>query len=160
MDQSQFTAFVNGEQEKLRRFLLALCCGNRDEADDIAQETLLKAYLSSATYREEGKFAAWVYKIAYRTFLDGRKSRSAATNPLDTAAAVPDQSQQADSVFRYQELHAALAALPPKERTALLLFYMQGYSVREIAQIVACSEDAVRQQLSRGRDQLKQKIKR
>ncbi len=126
---------------------------------DSLYETLLKAYLSSATYREEGKFAAWVYKIAYRTFLDGRKSRSAATNPLESAATVPGH-EQADSAFRYQELHSALATLPPKERTALLLFYMQGYSVREIAQIVGCSEDAVRQQLSRGRDQLKHKIKR
>jgi RNA polymerase sigma-70 factor (ECF subfamily) len=54
----------------------------------------------------------------------------------------------------------ALQTLPYKERTSLLLFYMKGYSIKEIARIVDCSEDAVKKQLSRGRDHLKQKIKR
>ncbi len=159
MEKEQFIALVSGEQEKLRRFLLALCCGNRDEADDIAQDTLLKAYLSSAGYQEEGKFTAWIYRIAYRTFLDGKKSRRN-LNPLSAAETVPDGMHTADSAFRHQELHAALATLPPKERTAILLFYMQGYSVREISLIVDSSEDAVKKQLSRGREQLKLKIKR
>lgn len=54
----------------------------------------------------------------------------------------------------------ALDALPSKERYAILLFYMQGYSVREISQITDRSEDAVKKQLSRGRDQPENKIQR
>ena len=48
MNREEFIAHIRGEQEQLRRFLLALCLGNRDEADDIAQESLVKAYLSSS----------------------------------------------------------------------------------------------------------------
>ena len=44
MDRVQFTTLIKGEQESLRRYLLALCCGDKDEADDIAQEALVKAY--------------------------------------------------------------------------------------------------------------------
>ena len=46
MDRVQFTTLIRGEQESLRRYLLALCCGDSDEADDIAQETLVKAYVT------------------------------------------------------------------------------------------------------------------
>lgn len=71
-----------------------------------------------------------------------------------------DPAREADQAFRYQELYLALATLPPKERTALLLFYINGYNVREISHIMECSEDAVKKQLSRGRDHLKTKMTR
>lgn len=80
MTREQFIRYVEQEQEQLRRFLLALCCGNREEADDIAQDTLVKAYLSSERYRDEGKFTAWLYKIAHNTFLDRKRHTSTMRN--------------------------------------------------------------------------------
>lgn len=159
MNREQFTELVEREQAELRRFLLALCCGDRFLADDIAQETLVKAYLSCAGYQEQGKFTAWIYKIAHRTFLDTKRSTKQ-YSPLDKAGSIHDQTDNADHAFRYQELYMAMETLPPKERTSLLLFYMKGYAIKEIARIVDCSEDAVKKQLSRGRDHLKQNIKR
>lgn len=166
MTREEFIALVKGEQEGLRRFLLALCLGNRDEADDIAQDTLVKAYLSCAGYQDfclrdesKGKFTAWLYTIAHRTFLDHKKT-SRTTEPLEALERATDHSFDADSGFRYQELYAALATLPPKERTSILLFYLKGYSIREISKIIECSEDAVKKQLSRGREQLRNMIKR
>ena len=50
MTREQFIQIIQREQESLRRFLLALCYGNQDEADDIAQDTLVKAYLSPVSY--------------------------------------------------------------------------------------------------------------
>ncbi len=159
MSREEFIELVNGEQKQLRRFLLALCCGDRDEADDIAQEALVKAYLSSSAYRDEGKFAAWLYKIAHNTFLDRQRTRRY-TEDIDEARNLTDGSFAADRSFEYQELYAAIAQLPPKERTSILLFYMKGYSVKEIGGIIDCGEDAVKKQLSRGREQLKKKIRR
>lgn len=159
MSRDEFTTHVKAEQEELRRFLLALCCGNRDEADDIAQESLVKAYLSSGNYTDEGKFAAWLYRIAYRTFLDHNRKNSR-THPLEQAMNVCDTGREADGAFQYQELYVALKSLPEQERTALLLFYIKGYSVKEISHIVDSSEDAVKKQLSRGRDHLKSRMTR
>ena len=159
MSREEFIAWVNGEQKQLRRFLLALCCGDRDEADDIAQEALIKAYLSSSAYRDEGKFASWLYKIAHNTFLDRQRTRRH-TEDIDEARNLTDGSFSADRSFEYQELYAAIAELPPKERSSILLFYMKGYSVKEISKIIDCGEDAVKKQLSRGREQLKKKIRR
>lgn len=158
MTKELFTQLVSVEQKSLRRFLLALCVGNREEADDIAQESLIKAYLSSSGYNDKGKFTAWLYKIAYNTFIDHMRSARTMSS-LDDAHTVMDRSS-ADSTFEYQELYQALDGLPPKERTAVLLFYIKGYSINEIAEIVQCSTDAVKKQLSRGREHLKKTLER
>ena len=147
MTRERFIEMVQAEQEALRRFLLALCCGNREEADDIAQDALVKA-----------KSTAWLYRIAYTTFLDASRSRRN-LQPLDTLAAHADTNFCADRDFRYQPLYMALEQLPPKERSAILLYYIKGYSIREIADIVEATEDAVKKQLSRGRDKLKTLLK-
>ena len=157
MTREQFTELVVAEQEALRRFLLTLCCGNRDDADDLAQEALVKAYLASGSLRDGSKVKAWLYKIAYNTFITSCRQLKADT-PIDEAANVADYSLAPDRKYKYQELYAALARMQPKERTALVLFYMNDYSVKEISTIVDCSEAAVRQQLSRGRDHLRERL--
>lgn len=157
MTREQFIELVKAEQEALRRFLLTLCCGNADEADDLAQESLVKAYLSSADYKDKGKFHSWLYKIAYNTFISSRRQASQTTS-LDELTDRPDTSLSPDRNYRYQHLYAALRELQPKERTALVLFYMDDRSTKEIAQIIDTTEATVRQQLSRGRQHLKQKL--
>lgn len=156
MDKSRFIHLVEGGQEGLRRFLLALCCGNSPEADDIAQETYLKAWMAIDNVpQEERQFAAWTRRTAWRTFLDHQR-RGRRQEDLSAADTL---TTEAEAPFRHQELHAALASLPEAERTAVLLYHMEGYSAREIAQITDSSEEAVRKRLSRARQHLKNLIK-
>ena len=145
------------EQEALRGFLLALCCSNKGDADDLAQEALVKAYLSSAGYQNQERFRSWLYKIAYNTFLNHRASLRS-TESIDEARTLISNAT-ADSGFEHQDLYLALRTLPPKERSAITLFYLNGYSIKEIAAITDTSEDAVKKQLSRGRDKLKERLK-
>ena len=153
MDRSEFIAYVESNQKALRRFLTALCCGDSALADDIAQETYMKAYMSADGFRGDARFSSWVYRIAYNTFVSYRRSHLLATDVSEAAAVASDDS--ADSGFRYQPLYAALDRLNERERTAVLLFYIEGYTIKEISAIVDASEDAVKQHLSRARKHLK-----
>ena len=156
MTREVFIAHVEREQEALRGFLLALCCGNKGDADDLAQDALVKAYLSLAGYQDKGKFRSWLFKIAHNTFLS-HKASCRTMESIDEARTLIGGTE-ADSSFEHQDLYLALRTLPPKERSAITLYYMNGYSIKEIATITDTSQDAVKQQLSRGRDKLKARL--
>ena len=156
MTREEFIAQVECEQEALRGFLLALCCGKKDDADDLAQDALVKAYLSCAGYQDKGRFRSWLFKIAHNTFLNHRASMRTMASIEEARLVVSNTS--ADSAFQHQDLYLALSTLPPKERSAITLFYLSGYSIKEIAAITETSEDAVKKQLSRGRDKLREQL--
>ena len=156
MTRDVFIAHVEREQEALRGFLLALCCGNKSDADDLAQDTLVKAYLSLTGFQDKGRFRSWLFKIAHNTFLN-HIARQRTTESIDEARTLVSNTA-ADSSFEHQELYLALRTLPPKERSAITLFYLNGYSIKDIAKITDASEGAVKTQLSRGRDKLKAKL--
>lgn len=153
MTRDEFIRYAEGCQEGLRRFLTALCCGDTMMADDLAQETLVKAYLSSDGLEDTARFKAWVFRIAYNTFVSARRSH----RPTVGYDAAPERpaAESADGGMRYEALYKALELLSPAERTAILLFYMQGYTVKEIASVTDSSEAAVKKQLSRGREHLR-----
>lgn len=153
MTREQFIRHIEGTQKALRRFLVALCCGDSQLADDIAQEVCMKAYLSADSIKDPEKFNAWIYRIAYNTFLTHRRAEKIYAGYEETKDMV--SGDLSDSGFRYQDLYAALNKLPGKERSSVLLFYMEGYSIKEIAEIEKTSQDAVKQHLSRGRSHLR-----
>lgn len=157
MDRQQFIKHVESNQRAVRRFLTALCCGDSALADDIAQDAFIKAYLSCDGFREDSKFSTWIYRIAYNAFLSDRRSQRL-SGALAEAVQMPS-TDTADESFRYQHLYLALDQLSVKERTAILLHYMHGYAVNEIAEITNSSVDAVKAQLSRGRQHLKHLLK-
>lgn len=153
MTREQFISHVEGTQKAFRRFLVALCCGDTALADDIAQEAYIKAYLSCDKFNETGKFNAWIFRIGYNTFIDHKRSVRTFADYDEARAMVSDDTT--DSKFRYQALYSALKLLPAKERMSVLLFYMEGYSIKEIAATTEASQEAVRQHLSRGRRHLR-----
>ena len=154
MTQERFTELVREEQEVLRRFLLALCSGCREEAEDLAQETLIKAWLASEQYVERYRFSTWLCKIAYRTYIDYLRRNCNTPLPLDDNIVLPSP-ERTDGAFQYEHLYRAIARLPLKERMAVLMFYIEGQSIREIATATGSSALSVKKQLERGRKHLR-----
>lgn len=153
MTREQFINKVEGTQEAFRRFLMALCCGDRALADDIAQEAYIKAYMASGDMKNVDKFKAWIFRIGYTTFINHKRLERVYADYDEARGMVATDAP--DAGFRYQELYSALNKLPGKERSSVLLFYMEGYSVKEISEIEEVSVAAVKQHLSRGRNHLR-----
>ena len=126
-------------------------------AEDIAQDALVKAYLASDDFEERNKFRTWLFKIAYRTFLDAVKRPHPSPGSIDEDI---EGGRPADAVFQYESLYNAIAQLPEKSRAAVLLYHIDGYTITDIAAIIHSNPIAVRQRLSRGLKQLKTILER
>ena len=153
MTREQFTSYVEGTQRAFRRFLVALCCGDTGLADDIAQEAYIKAFLSCESMREPVKFKSRIFRIGYTTFINHKRSEKQFAGYEEVRDMTSGDAT--DASFRYQALYGALNRLPDKERMSVLLFYMEGYSIKEIAAIQELTQDAVKQHLFRGRNHLR-----
>lgn len=144
------------------------------EAEDVAQNVFLQVFKSARRYRVTAKFSTWLFTIARNLCLNEirRRSRHPADS-LDQAAAhdeheAPRQFEDAkvtpppDLVLR-RELEAkveeAIAALPEKQRTALLLCREEELSYEDIAKVVGCSLSATKSLIHRARETLKEQLK-
>lgn len=157
MTRERFISEVRACQGRLRRFLTSLC-GDAALADDLAQEALVRAYVSSDRF--VGNFKAWVFRIAYNCFIDNLRRVPAPAASLDAPEAmhVADGSAS-DAAFRHEELRRALTRIPEKERTAIVLHYFEDLPVREIAAVMQIPAGTVKYHLSVGRDHLRQHIR-
>ena len=100
MTRQDFILLIEGSQRPFRRFLTALCCGDSQLADDLAQEAYMKAWLAIDSLSDRGAFNAWLRRIGYNTFLSHRR----ALHPTEDVTEARDiaGSETGDSSFRYQ----------------------------------------------------------
>ena len=157
MTSEQFIDLVRTEQEPLRRFLLALCSGDSALADDIAQDALVRAYVSSGSFLGRSKFKTWLFRIAYNCYIDhSRKKTPQRTDSESFEAQNVPSGDSADARFRYQQLYQALDRIPEKEKAVIVLFYFEDKSIKEIAAILEMPAGTVKYHLSVGRTHLKE----
>ncbi len=136
-------------------------------AEDLAQETLIKAYRAIATFDRSRKFSSWLFKIAHNTAIDHlRKNRppsvplesteGARLDPLARLAAPESRSPEARARGRdlAEALQEALSALRPDYREAILLRFQQGLTYDEIADILDLPLGTVKTHLHRARKQM------
>jgi len=117
--------------------------GNRSDAEDAVQETFLKIYRAASTFRGGAKLSTWTYRVLVNTCYDLLRRRARRTEAPEAgtpredpgAARVPE----ADHPLRL-DLEASLASLDPKRRSAFLLFEVEGFSHREVGDILGVPE--------------------
>ena len=161
MTKQQFIELAAAEQESLRRFLRGLCGGDGFRADDIAQEALLKAYLSFERFQGRSRFSTWLFRIAYNCWYDQLQNYPDNESvDLQEVRKLEDEGSTADKKYEYQQLYAAIGSLNRQEQAVILLFYMEEKSVKEIEVITGMPSGTIRSHLSRARRHLKQYLER
>lgn len=120
--------------------------GSLADADDLAQETFLRAYEQVGSFRGTAKFSTWLYRIAVNTCLNWRQSEFRRSR-LYAQAAEEFAAERADEghspVDQAGEIQAALLKLPAKQRAAVVLTIYDGLNHAEAAQVLGCSETTV-----------------
>ena len=143
-----FEEVVGRHQEEIYRYAVQLT-RNRTDADDLYQETLLKAYRAFGRLDGAANHRAWLYRIATNTFLSDRR-KLARVDPLDEAtvrmipAAGIDHAASLDARDLLREVADFVEGLPPKQRAALTLRKYHELEYAEIAAALGSSEAAAR----------------
>lgn len=148
---AEFRADLLASIPALRGFARGLC-GNRDLADDLAQDALAKAWAARDSYAPGTHFRAWLFRILRNHYFSlGRRAHRFA--PWDEALAdrvlvsAPTQGSGIDIA----DVQRGLATLPDEQREALLLVSASGLSVEDAAAVMGCAVGTVKSRVSRGR---------
>jgi RNA polymerase sigma-70 factor (ECF subfamily) len=137
--------------------------GTMEDAQDAAQEVFLRAFRYLHRFDNRRRFEPWLIRMTVNVCRDlARKKQQYPTIELDLERlhAGGDPHSELNSEEQRQVLHAALAQLPEKERSAVVLRDIEGFSTAEVAEILGSSETTVRSQISTGRLKIKKAIEK
>lgn len=166
-DQEAFEGIVDLFKDKIYRHCYRMV-GNGHEAEDLAQETFLRAYRNIGKYNNEYKFSTWIFRIATNLCIDRLRKKKpdyyldaevpgtdGATmySQLSTDDPLPEQVVTENE--RWNELQEEIMKLPEKYRTAIVLKYVEDLSLEEISRIMDIPVPTVKTRIHRGREALK-----
>ncbi|MCM4165887.1 RNA polymerase [Arenibacter sp. A80] len=165
-DTNSFSLLVDRYRDMV--FILALrMLKNREEAEEVAQDSFVKAFQSLNKFRGDSKFSTWIYRIAYNTCLDRLKKYKKDFHLVRIDGVTAHQIKTLDSALETMEaqeqsrvIQDCLEALPSEDGFLLTLFYFEERSLAEISKIVGLTEINVKVKLFRGRKKLASILKK
>ena len=136
---------------------------NREDAEEAAQDTFVRAYRGLAKFRAEASFSTWIYKICYHvclSYLERKKLPRAQIEPEELLSlpdwATPETTLETQAQGKAVE--AVLDGLPQHFRTVLILYHAQQLSYQEISEVMELPVNTVKTHLHRGRALLRERI--
>jgi RNA polymerase sigma-70 factor, ECF subfamily len=157
-DTSAFATLVRAHQGYLRKLLGRICKGDQARADDLAQETFVRAWRALPQFRGEARFRTWLTRLAYSALSAERPSLPVLDDASADVDALAVDSDFAPSVDWHIDLDRALATLSEAQRHALLLTYCADLSHAEAAQVLGWPLGTLKTQVLRAKARLRQQL--
>lgn len=159
-DTNAFAVLVNRYKDFV--FTLALrMVKNREEAEEVSQDTFIKTFNSLHKFNGDSKFSTWLYKIAYNTCLDRLKKQKRAQNIVSIdeytehqVKAIENVLDQIEEQERKQTIQDCINLLPSDDAFLLSLFYFEELSLEEISKVIGIKVNHVKIKLFRSRKKL------
>jgi RNA polymerase sigma-70 factor (ECF subfamily) len=131
---------------------------NREDAEEMAQESFIKAYKSLHTFKGNAKFSTWLYRITYNSCISEvrkKKIHFASTDEIE----IKDETEELNldgipEENRARVIKEALSKLPEEEYTLVILYYFEEQSIEEISKVTKLSESNTKVKLYRARKKL------
>jgi RNA polymerase sigma-70 factor, ECF subfamily len=162
-DQAAFRELVVLHQDQAYGLALRITRSPAD-AEEVAQDAFLRAWLALARFRGESSFGTWLYRIVARRALDrveriqsrrGREVGGEEAVSLAEMTAAPVGAEEHEAAARARRLERMVSALPAAQRAAVTLYYYEDRSVEQVAEILGMPENTVKTHLSRARAALR-----
>lgn len=167
-DTESFRVIAEEYTEQLFRVALGYM-HSKEEAEDMVQEAMIKAYNNIHSFKGDSKLSTWLYRITINTCLneiDKKKRRSFFSRIEDISERLRDTTSNGESPEQQMIQHEsdkrvqkAIDSLPAKQKTAFILQRYKELSQKEISEVMQLSEGAVEQLLQRGKSNLRKKLK-
>jgi len=150
------------DRHKDKSYNLALrICGNHEEAEEIAQDSFLKAYRSLKSFKMRSSFATWLYRIVYNSAISSvrikkKKILSLEDFPADATDFIRSNSteEEAEREYRNSLINFALQKINEEERALISLYYYEEMSTEEISDITGISKSNIKVKLFRTRQKM------
>lgn len=169
-DQNAYADIVNLYQHKLYQICYRML-GNKQEAEDIAQEAFVRAYINLHSYDQKRKFSTWLYRIATNLCIDRIRKKKpdyyldaevAGTDGLDMYSQIAADEKLPEDVVTQMELQDRIqyeiSRLPDKYRSVIVLKYIEELSLQEISEILDMPLGTVKTRIHRGREALRKQL--
>lgn len=157
-DRAVFARLVGAVSPMLLRFARGTLAGNSADAEEVVQEALIRLWQQAPSWRPAGRISTWLHQVVYRLAIDQLR-RHRPTIDLDGDMEFADGAPLPGARMALREsvraVQAAVAALPVRQRTAIVLCHYQGLSQNEAAAVMGVGEDAYESLLARGRRALR-----
>lgn len=150
-DHRAFGKIVVKYQSDVRGLFIKLTNGNKALADDLAQDTFIRAYKYLKTFKATASFSTWLYRISYNVFIDYSKSLKQ-TDDIEGYDCISEDDYDAGSEM---DMQSALKVLNGNEKVAILLHYDKGHTHNEIAKIMDIPLGTVKTNILRAKEKLK-----
>jgi len=159
-DINAFTVLVDRYKDLV--FTLSLrMVKNREEAEEVAQDTFIKAYKSLTKFKGDSKFSTWIYRVAYNTCLDRLKKNKRQQHTVSIDEYTEHQIKTIDNALdkieaqeKQQTIKDCLELLPSEDSFLLTLYYFEELSLDEISKIVGLKPNNVKVKVFRSRKKL------
>ncbi len=160
-DPDAFRVLYEGHVGRIYALCLRLA-GDPGKAEELVQDTFIRAWEKLPGFRGESAFGTWLFRIAVNVALSERRAtgrREARIGPVADPEALPAAGRSADPGVRL-DMEDAIAGLPPKARAVFLLYDVEGYQHAEIAEMTGIAEGTSKTQLFRARRLLREALSR
>ncbi len=160
-DQNAFGELVRRYQSPLRAFLTRMTRGDSHLADDLAQETFIRAWKHLASFRGEARFSTWLFGIAVNEFRSAaRRRKELLLEDLDSVPTEAGPSSDNQPTHARLDLNEALLRLTAGERAAIVLCCQNGLSHDEARLVLGCPLGTVKTNVLRGKEKLRRWLTR
>ena len=158
-DEAQYKILI--DKYKAYAFTLAFnVLNNREDAEEVAQDSFIKAFKNLAKFNRDARFSTWLYRIVTNTALTKTRKKKIISEDINTAFAIgttPRSSLEKEDQKRF--VRKAMSLLTEQDRVVISLFYLKELSLQEIAEITQLDTNLIKVKLHRARKRLADHLK-